>query len=88
LINFSIKNDKTERIKFAIKNGFYSPFPFWSSVLGFTFPLNFLPVTGLLKHLDACRKELKPFLANLGTRMRANYCALAAMRKKGLEEKD
>jgi hypothetical protein len=32
-----------------------------------------LQVTGLLEHLEACRKELKPFLANLGTRMRAVF---------------
>jgi hypothetical protein len=35
------------------------------------FALDFLAVTDLLEHVEACRKELKPFLANLGTRVRA-----------------
>jgi hypothetical protein len=39
--------------------------------LGFTLLVDFLAVAGLPEHVEVHKTELKPFLAILGTRMRA-----------------
>jgi hypothetical protein len=41
-------------------------------VLGFAFLVDFFVVASLLEHVEVYKTELKPFLAILGTRMRAN----------------